>query len=413
MVRDRVNGVTEAVARVPGRTVMRQRSLRAANLAVVMHAVTSMDEPSRADIAARTGMTRSTVSRLADELIAGGLVQELAPISGQRGRPATPLVAARGTVAALGCELGVGHLTARVVDLAGQLLAHRHEAVDLARRPAAESLALLAELARDAADASGASTLVGVGLAVPGLVSPDAREVLQAPNLGWSDLAPAPLLAEAGLAAATTSLELINEADAAAVTLAQLVPGRPSERDAFLYVSGEVGVGSAAVLRGEVTTGRHGWAGELGHVCLDPLGDRCGCGATGCLETFAGRRAVLRAAGVDDLDALLARLASDDTRAVEAVRRAGSALGIAIAGALNLLDLQEVVLGGFLAVLGERVVPEIESELRARVLSHRYAPVRVSLEDGGEWRAATGSAHRVLAGVIGDPASWFDADTTR
>ena len=403
--------MSEAVERAHGRTVMRQRSLRAANLAVVMHAVTSMDEPSRADVAASTGMTRSTVSRLADELIAGGLVQELTPISGQRGRPATPLVAARRTVAALGCEVGVGHLTARVVDLAGQLLAHRHQVVDLAGWPASESLTQLARLAQEAVAASGASTLVGVGLAVPGLVSPDGREVLQAPNLGWSDLAPAPLLAEAGLAAAATSLELINEADAAAVTLAQVAPGRPAVRDGFLYVSGSVGIGSAAVLRGEVTTGRHGWAGELGHLCLDPAGERCGCGATGCVETFAGRRAVLRAAGADDLDGLLAQLSADDPRAVEAVRRAGVALGVAIAGALNLLDLQEVVLGGFPAVLGNRVVPAIESELRARVLSYRYAPVRVGLEDGGEWRAATGSAHRVLAGLISDPAGWLDSAT--
>ena len=401
--------MTEPPDLVPGRTVMRQRSLRSANLGLVMRAVASMDEPSRADIAAHTGMTRSTVSRLADELIAGGLVHELDPISGQRGRPATPLVVARGTLAAVGCEMGVGHLTARVVDLAGQVLAHRHQPADLAGRPATESLARLAGLVRDVAGRSGATTLVGVGLAVPGLVSPDADEVLKAPNLGWTELRPGPLLARAGLAPATGPLALINEADAAAVTLAEDLPGRPSGRDGFLYVSGEVGVGSAAVLRGEVTTGRHGWAGELGHVCLDPAGERCGCGAMGCLETFAGRRAVLRAAGVDDSDTLLARLADGDPRTVEAVRRAGTALGVAVAGALNLLDLQEVVLGGFLAELGDHVVPAVESELRERVLSHRYAPVRVGLEDGGEWRAATGSAHRVLSRVINDPAGWLDA----
>lgn len=400
--------MTRAVAPAPGGSVMRQRSLRAVNLAVVMQAVTAMSGPSRADIAARTGMTRSTVSRLADELIAGGLVQELAPVTGQRGRPATPLVPTRGAIAAVGCEVGVGHLTARVVDLGGNVLSHHHEVIDLAGLPAATSLERLARLARDAVGASGVGSVVGVGLAVPGLVAPDAQEVLQAPNLGWADIAPAPVLTEAGLPWATSVLELINEADAAAITIAQEAPGRPSGRDGFLYVSGEVGVGSAAVLRGEVTTGRHGWAGELGHVCLDPDGDQCGCGATGCLETFAGRAAVLRAAGADDLDGLLARLADGDPRAVAAVRRAGTALGIAIAGALNLLDLQEVVLGGFPAVLGEHVVPRIESELRTRVLSHRYAPVGVSLEDGGEWRAATGSAHRVLAEVINDPAHWLD-----
>lgn len=400
--------MTDAFALVRSRAVLRQHSLRASNLGLVMQAVTAAEAPSRADIAAVTGMTRSTVSRLVDELIAGGLVTELDPLSGHRGRPATPLVPRRGTVAAVGCEVAVTHITVRVIDLAGEVLAHRHSTQSLAGVAPAEAVAALAQLVGECLAEVPTVEVVGLGLAVPGLVAAETHTVLEAPNLRWSNLELEPMLLAAGLKFAARSLLLANEADAAAVTIAQSAPGRSSGRDAFLYVSGEIGIGSAAVSRGEVALGRHGWAGELGHVCVDPNGETCGCGATGCLETVAGSRAVLRDSGLPDVAALQERLAAGDPATLAVVRRAGRALGIAIAGALNLLDLQDVVLGGYLVDVGAVVLPEIDAELQRRVLSARFSSVTVELEDGGDWRAATGAAYGCLATVITDPATWLD-----
>lgn len=397
--------MTDAAA--PGmRAVMRQRSLRAANLALVLETIVASDRPSRADIAASTGMTRSSVSRLVDELVAGGLVREQAPISGGRGRPATPLVPARRSVAALGCEIGVNRVVVRAIDLTGEVLVHQDQPLD-DRDPVVAHAQAAAMLDRARRLVDGVR-LVGLGLAVPGLVAEATGEILRAPNLDWQGVRPQPLLADSGLDLGR--FVLVNEADAAATTVAHTAPGRRGDRDEFLYVSGDTGIGSAVVLRGRIAAGGHGWGGELGHLCLDPNGPRCACGATGCLETRAGRGAVLAAAGVRDTDALLAKLAAGDPVAGEAVRAAGRALGVAISGALNLLDVTEVVLGGFLACLGDHVVAPIVSELRARVLSAPIAPATVSIEDGGEWRAATGAAHRVLAGVIADPAGWLDGD---
>lgn len=411
--------------------MLRQHSLRASNLGLVMQAVVAAEAPSRADIAAVTGMTRSTVSRLADELIAGGLVVELDPLSGNRGRPATPLVPARGAVAAIGCEVAVTHITVRIIDLAGEVLSHRHAPQNLAGIPAPEALQTLAAMVSDCVAEVSDIEIVGLGLAIPGLVAAESQQVLEAPNLRWYDLALPPLLAEAGISVRTDApaagpresspspeswpLLLVNEADAAAVAVAQSAPGRSSGRDAFLYVSGEIGIGSAVVSRGEVAGGRHGWAGELGHVCVDPAGETCGCGASGCLETVAGSRAVLRDSGAADLGELREQIAAEQPETLAVVRRAGRALGVAIAGALNLLDLQDVVLGGFLADVGPLVLPEIDAELQRRVLSARFSPVAVSLEEGGEWHAATGAAYGCLATVISDPAGWLDgrADTMK
>ena len=123
------------------------------------------------------------------------------------------------------------------------------------------------------------SRLVGAGLALPGIVSADSGRLLLAPNLGWADVDARALLGPAAVGGLT--LRVGNEADLAARTIASPAPGRPGHLADFLYVSGEIGIGGAAVVDGRVMGGRHGWAGEIGHVCVDPTGPTCGCGSTG------------------------------------------------------------------------------------------------------------------------------------
>ena len=110
-------------------TGARQSSLRSLNLATVVRTLyASPTPPSRADLASATGLTRSTVSRLVDELIAHGLVRELDPVfGGMRGRPAVPLAPARGTWLGLGLEVNISHVAARLVDLAGRIVAYRDQ----------------------------------------------------------------------------------------------------------------------------------------------------------------------------------------------------------------------------------------------------------------------------------------------
>src|SRR5690606_25722367 len=131
---------------------------------------------SRADISAGTGLTRATVSTLVDQLVQGRLLVELEPSAQRRvGRPAGPLAAAPGTVLGLGLEVNVDYLGARVIDLAGRVLADRSELIDLRGSDPAEALGRLRVVAADAlADAvaatDGTAQLAGACLALPGLV---------------------------------------------------------------------------------------------------------------------------------------------------------------------------------------------------------------------------------------------------
>ncbi|MFV0451156.1 MAG: ROK family protein [Propioniciclava sp.] len=388
----------------------RQSTLRSLNLALVAEAVFARPgRLTRADVAHATGMTRSTVSRLVDQLVAGGILTEDDPVVRRGpGRPGVPLRPAPGTFVALGLEANVGHLACTAVDLAGTVMAHRLVAVDLAGSDPEATLGQLQQLGRSTlADLPSGARLTTVRVALPGIVDHQAAVLLRAPNLGWTSVdVTGPL---AGLSP-SGRVEVDNEADCAALTIAQATPGGADPENSFLYVSGNVGIGSATVVGGRVVAGRHGWAGELGHVCVDPAGPRCGCGATGCLEAVAGRRALLGASGHRTWESFLQAVDRGEEPARSATTAAGTALGVALASALNLLDLSQVVLGGHLADLADEITPAIRHELDTRVLAAPFEPLGITARRAAEAPGALGAAYQGVLDLIADPARALGAD---
>ena len=388
----------------------RQATLRESNLALVVRTVLAADSPpSRADVAGLTSMTRSTVSRLVDELVAGGILVELEQVvSAGPGRPATPLAPGR-RVAALGLQVNAGYLAAKVVGLDGSVLTEAVDPGDFVDSEPGPVLRRLAESVRSVIrEIPSGTMLIGSGLALPGIVSEGHGTLLRAPNLGWSDVRPAEHLPADVLASLDPRLG--NEADLAALTVAYASPGRPGLLRDFIYLSGEIGIGGAAVVDGRVMAGRHGWAGEIGHVCVDPEGPACPCGSTGCLERYAGRHALMDAAGLaHDAGAseLVTRVREGDAAATRAVERAAWALGIALSGVVNVLDLPVIVLGGHLGQIATLLRPQVEPQLRTRVLSSRWLPPQIETANGDPAPGATGAALRELAQLVEQPARWL------
>ncbi|MEV4480411.1 ROK family protein [Micromonospora coxensis] len=408
----------QAVTSASTAGAVRQGSLRELNLAVVLGRIAAADRPpSRAAIAADTGLTRATVSAVVDDLIAGRLVVEAAPEPrAGAGRPARGLRLADDGPAGLGLEVNVDYLAACVVDLTGQVRHHEVHRADLRPLSPADALARLVELAgraRAAADRHGL-TLAGATLAVPGLV--DAHGLVRlAPNLGWREVDVPALLAGhpplTGPVGDSPALTVDNEANLAALGELHATPGTAS----FLHVSGEIGIGAGIVLDGALFRGVRGWSGELGHVPVDPAGPRCRCGARGCLETYAGQEAILAAAGLSGADLpadtaarRLADLAGAGDRAtLDALRAAGTALGVAVSGVVNLLDLDTVVLGGGYATLAPWLRPPVAAELADRVLTAAWSPVTVRAAALGPESAAVGGAGAVLRRIIARPSGWL------
>lgn len=139
------------------------------------------------------------------------------------------------------------------------------------------------------------------------------------------------------------------------------------------------GVGGGIVSDGRIVRGLRGQAGELGHLPVDPHGDRCGCGAVGCLETFAGAPALVRAArdAGDPItpEAIVAAAGRGDAGAIGAVNRAGAAIGRVFASLAVALTPELFVVGGGLAPALELMRPAIEAQLNERTAITGTIPI--------------------------------------
>lgn len=398
-----------------------KETVRRHNLSLVLRAVRDEGEATRAGVAARVGLTRAAVSSLVEQLLDSGFLSESGKtFSGQAGRPGTVLKVTRSGPAGIGVEINIDYVSVCVVDLSGTDRVRLTEHLDNRGAAPAEVLARGARIAARTLDSAAEQDLspVGVQLALPGLVS--GGTVRQAPNLGWNRVPAEELfaaaLAEAGPTAPALPVRSENEANLAA--LAELWFGGLGGIRSFLYLSGEIGVGGALVLDGELLRGANGFAGEIGHVVVDADGPLCRCGARGCLEQYAGQSALLRGAGLDEnagvpgVAELEALARAGDERAVAAIGEAGRMLGRVLSGAVNLFDPDAVVLGGIYRSLMPWLSPPADGELTDRVVSglwpHDSGRLRASSSAGD---AARGAAALVVRAVLADPVAYADRES--
>jgi predicted NBD/HSP70 family sugar kinase len=383
----------------------RQERLRALNLELVFRHVLAADAPvSRTELAAATGLTRPTITRIVEELLAGRLVTETgATPDGRAGRPRMGLTVSRSGPAGLGLDIRSDGLAACVVDLTGAV---RHLAfAPFTDTEAPAVLERLGRMATEAAEAAAAEglTVVTATLAVPGPT--DDGVVRTAPSLGWRDVDAGAMLAD-HLRHLDVTTNVDNEANLAA--RGELHRATP---DHFLYVSGGLDIGAGIILDRRPLRGSHGWGGELGHLTVDPDGKPCRCGSRGCLQTYASLAAILAGdalpAGLTADAALLTWADAGRPETLAALDTAATALGIAIANVLNLLDIDTVLLGGSYALVSSWLITGVEAEINQRVLSSRWAPITVRPATLGPDAAAIGAAMAVIDRIRRDPTDWL------
>lgn len=386
------------------------QNLRAHNLSLALrHILANPGAINRAGIAAQTGISRATMSRLVDELIATGLVEESDDklSTGGRGRPTSVLSPASGTVIALGLQVNISVLGAYLVDLSGNVLARETLEGDFSGSDPQATLRKLARMGRRVLREGHeeGTTFLGSALALPGLVSGDT--LVTAPNLGWKNIP----FDELTHPLHDLHVTLIaNEADLAAFAVAHPRPGVPEGPASFIYVSGEVGIGGGLVINHQPLSGAHGWSGEIGHICVEPQGNVCSCGARGCLETIAGLKALCRAAGLEDESSAreLTQLAGHSAKAQDALANAGHALGQALAGVVNTVDISQVYLGGLVAETALYLLPTLHEELETRVLQAPWYAPAIDILPSSEDLSLRGGAFQILERILDDPIHWKD-----
>ena len=385
---------------------------RSANLGRVLRRLRDAGPRSRATLAAELGLTRTAVSTLVHDLDERGLVRIGDRERGAVGRPGTTVALDGHGVCGLGAEINVNHVSTLALGLDGAVVSEHKLGLDARAVPAEEVVDRLGELVRQTHEdlARRGIHAVGLTVGVAGLV--DHRDVLtHGPNLGWHDVPVGELLRDRLDAGYPVTID--NEGNLAAI--AEATPGDPDRQD-ILVVFGEVGVGGGIVADGRLLRGRQGYAGEFGHMIVEPQGRRCGCGRIGCWETVAGLRAILDLAadpddpvrdpalGIDDRLAELNRRASlGDARTLAALDQVGAWVGVGTAMLANALNPAAIVLSGYFAAVGAHMRPAIEDRLQAGVLAPGAGGTRVELSTLGFSAAVRGGAQLALESVFADP----------
>jgi predicted NBD/HSP70 family sugar kinase len=385
--------------------------VRRANLSAIVRELHTRGPLSRSELVARTGLTRSAIRGLIGELTGAGLAGEERAIPlGTPGRP-SPLVRPEAEhMVVLALEIEVDMLSAALVGLGGSVLTsirvdrpRDHVSVDVV-------IADLVDLAqRVLVPARRRSAVIGIGVAVAGVVRRTDGFVWTAPNLGWRDVPLGDLL-RAGLGLAVP-LDVANEADLGA--LAEVRRGAARGADHVLYLSGEVGVGGGIIVDGRPLTGVAGYGGEIGHMMVNPDGARCGCGSTGCWETEVGAVALLRRAGrpIDggqaEVDAVLGAARAGDPVAMAALAETGRWLGVGLAGLVNIFNPRLVVFGGLFQALFPFIEASVQSVLDERALRPPRELVGLVPSALGNDAPLLGAAELAFEPLLADPARWL------
>jgi predicted NBD/HSP70 family sugar kinase len=355
----------------------------------------------RADLARRTGLARSTVAQRVEALLAHHLVYEAGGSASTGGRPPTVLAFNRGAGVVLVADLGATHSRLAVSDLAGAPLSERAYDTDVARDPEAvlswvheRFEVLLAEVDRDAGDVR------GIGIGVPAPVAFSRGEPVAPPMMpGWDGFS------IPGWFSRHYDAPVLVDNDVNIMALGEhWTHWRDTEH--LLYVKIGTGIGCGIVSGRRIHRGAQGAAGDIGHVRLAGHDDVvCRCGNIGCLEAVAGGRALaakLAAAGLEARSSrdVVRHVRAGEPAAMQAVREAGRCLGEVLAECINFFNPGAIVIGGDISEAHQQLLAGVREVSFGRSLPMATRDLRMGCSQLGDRAGVIGAAIMVIEHVL-------------
>ncbi len=406
-----------------------QTWVRERNLAIVLNYLWEAGQPvSRAHLVQVSGLNKSTVGSLLAQLQSWGFVKESGVSEPRPGRPGALIDVNPEAGRLIGAEIGIGFVSVVVADLKARVVWRRKietargQDVPATPQDQAQVLKQAESLVQEAIQqaTAGGTRLFGIGLGVPGLVDHATGTLLFAPNLKWSNVP----LRDMWQKCFGVPVVVENEANAAALGEWMLGVGR--QVDNFVYLSAGVGLGGGLMINGKLYGGRGGFAGEIGHMTLDPDGPPCNCGSRGCWEVLIGQAAIVqrvRQAAVEGRATNLLELCGGDMEAIrmehvlqaaghgepavlDALGEVGRYLGIGIANLVNTFNPSLVVLGGVLSLAGPYILPCAQQEVNTRALAAARKDVEITLSAFKFDMCVMGGVALILHEILNNPTVW-------
>jgi glucokinase-like ROK family protein len=347
---------------------------------------------SRAELAYRMNLSRAAMTAIVNDLLETDIIRETESRSGQSGRP--PIIleinSSRGNV--IGIDMGATHLSVALADFSARIIDEIEIPFDITQGPKpclAQAEALLTELLEK--NDMRLQQILAIGMGVPGPIASQEGMVIAPPIMpGWDGY---PIRQDMeGKWKIPVSLN--NDAELGVLGEWAYGAGRGEDHLAFIKVGS--GIGAGLLLNGQIYQGATGSAGEIGHLTIDENGPLCDCGSTGCLEAVAGGKAIARqareiiASGKRTLlssmgppEELTARDVASAARrgdlpSQQIILRAGSYLGIAIAGMVNIFNPRVVVIGGGVSQIGDLLLQPIRDTVSRRSLAGAAQAVKIN-----------------------------------
>jgi predicted NBD/HSP70 family sugar kinase len=381
-----------------------QEAVRRHNLGTVLRHVHRAGQLSRAELTRRMGLNRSTIAALAGELELLGITERTGPSEERQGagRPSTGVRLSSTGPYVIAVDLSVDHATVARVGLGGRIQQRAHASTSGLGEAWQVGAAVATLIRQVVADATPGAPLVGIGVAVPGLVRRTDGLIRLAPNLEWHDVS----FSSVVLAALGVDIPIVVANDANLGALAEHERGAAIGVDDLVYISGQVGVGAGIIAGGHPLEGVGGYAGEIGHLRFDPTGPPCHCGSVGCWETAVGGHALAAAIGCPpEKVAQLPELLMSLTTVPPELRRIGDDIGRGLASVVNAFNPQLVVLGGYMGTLFPLVREEILAGLSGAAMSAVVESVTVTVPCLGDDAVLLGAAETALEPLLVDPVA--------
>lgn len=402
--------------------------MRQHNRLLVLNYVREHGPIARAAIARQTGLSRTTVSSIMDDLLREGFVREgeMQNATSAGGRRAILVNFNSSAGYILGIDLGRSHFTLLLTDLAAEQIAKRTGPFHTEQGPDVCLPLLLDELVSFLAEQGvELSQVIGLGVGIPGPMDSTLHKLYSPPRMpGWHGVDVERILRQR----LGVPVYVENDANAGALGESRYGAGRGVAD--LAYVKLGTGIGAALVINGQIYRGSRGSAGEIGHVSIDENGPLCACGNRGCLEAVAGGGAILEEArmllsterggatiseqphglldGDVDVASVVQGALDGDASCRVAIEHAGEHIGVALAGLVNLINPSLILLDGGVTRAGELLLAPIRRAVAARSLAVASRHSRIAIGALGDNAIALGGVVTVIDAAFGpsSPASY-------
>jgi len=394
--------------------------VREMNLSSVLRSIYSEAPLSRAQLAAKTGLNKSTISSLVEDLLDRKLIHETGINYVGTGRPATQLEINSNVGAVVGVELGVDFVAVVLADFKGKIIERKQINADPAasqEKTFIPTRALIEEMVQKCNELG--LKVLGLSFSIPGTVDLEKGILIFAPNLQWHNVPFRELFSR------STGLKVFIENDANAAALAEHLFGVAKNLKDFIFVFAGVGLGGGLFLNGQLYRGKGGYAGEIGHTPIieDPFQKPCHCGNLGCWETYANQYSVVERVQIRletkrsnlisslmekqnaPLSISIIKQAAEmgDTDALECLAEAGMALGNGIAGLVNIFNPEMIILGGPISIAGDFLLPSIKQSVNKRAMHEIVIQTEINISAFGTDASVIGAVAVVVDDILTNP----------